>query len=151
MTAYRALIEQIAGDFGLDVNLVEAVVMAESNGCTDAFRFEQGFYDDYLKGKPEWASWNPRRIASSYGLMQIMYVTAKEHGFGDMPELLFIPDVGVKFGVMYLRKMLRLNDGNQKLALASYNAGFGNRTGSRGSKYAARVLALYDVIKQAHA
>jgi Soluble lytic murein transglycosylase and related regulatory proteins (some contain LysM/invasin domains) len=150
MTPYRPLIEKTATDFGLDCNLVEAVVIAESNGCTDAFRFESGFYDLYLKDKPEYATLLPRRASSSYGLMQVMYPTAREYGFGELPELLFLPDVGLKFGCMHLRKMLRLCNGDVRYALASYNGGFGNRQKTTPLRYAARVLKLYDSVQLAH-
>jgi soluble lytic murein transglycosylase-like protein len=150
MTAYRALIEQIAEPYLLDANLVESVVIAESNGMTDAFRHEPDFWERYLKGKPEWASWNPRRASSSYGLCQVMYPTAKEYGFGDLPELLFIPDVGLKYGCLHLSKLLVWADGDVRRALAAYNGGKGNAAGTAPQRYAARVLKLYESVKAVH-
>ena len=150
MTPYRALIEQIAPVYGLDPNLVEAVVIAESNGYTDAFRYEPEFFDRYLKAKAEWSGWNPRRASSSYGLMQCMFSTAKEHGFDDLPEILFIPEMGLKFGCLHLSAMIKKCGGNVREALASYNGGYGNRHGDRPQKYAARVLKLYASVQMAH-
>jgi soluble lytic murein transglycosylase-like protein len=150
MTPYRALIERTAKDYDLDPNLVEAVVIAESNACTDAFRHEPDFYTRYLKGKPEYDGINPRRISSSYGLMQVMYTTAQQYGFGELPELLFLPDVGLKFGCLHLRRVLQQCDGNVREALASYNGGYGNRHKERPQKYASRVLTLYRSVQQAH-
>jgi soluble lytic murein transglycosylase-like protein len=150
VTPYRALIEQTAAPLKLDPNLVEAVVVAESNGCTDAFRFEPAFYATYLKGKPEWQAWNPRRISSSYGLMQVMFPTAKQYGFGDLPELLFLPDVGLKYGCQHLAKMLAWADGDVRKALAAYNGGTGNWTGTDAQRYAARVGTLFESFKAAH-
>ena len=150
MTVYRELIERIASDHGLDPNLVESIVIAESNGFTDAFRYEPEFYTRYLKHVPEWKDWNPRRISSSYGLMQVMYPTAKQYGFGDVPELLFIPDVGLKFGCLHLVRTLKQCAGNVREALAAYNGGYGNRHGDRPQKYAVRVLKLYASVQLAH-
>lgn len=151
MTPYRALIEQIAPQFKVDPNLLEAVVIAESNGCTDAFRYEPAFYEHYLKGKPEWLAWNPRRVSSSYGLAQVMFPTAKQYGFGDLPELLFIPDVGLTFGCQHLAKMLAWAEDDIRKALAAYNGGTGNWLGADAQKYAARVMKLYESVKAAHA
>lgn len=150
MTSYRAVIEHEAAKHGLDPNLVEAVVIAESNGYTDAFRFEPAFYEHYLKGKAEYIGLNPRRISSSYGLMQCMYSTAKQYGFGEIPELLFIPDVGLQFGCLHLAKLLKQCEGDVRLALASYNGGFGNKQAPTPQLYASRVLKLYASVQLAH-
>jgi soluble lytic murein transglycosylase-like protein len=83
--------------------LVEAVVWTESTDHTDAFRPEPNFYRRYLKGKPEWAGWVPRRISSSYGLMQVMYTTAILNGWAGEPEELFLPEIGLTAGCARLR------------------------------------------------
>jgi soluble lytic murein transglycosylase-like protein len=86
-SVYRPQIERIAGRYDLDPVLVEAVVWTESTDHTDAFRPEPNFYRRYLKGKPEWAGWVPRRISSSYGLMQVMYTTAILNGWAGEPRV----------------------------------------------------------------
>lgn len=150
MTPYRPLIEQTAKQYSLDPNLVEAIVIAESNACTDAFRYEPGFYDRYLRDSSEWRDWNPRRVSSSYGLMQVLFTTAKSYGFGDLPELLFLPDVGLKYGCLHLTKMLSFAGQDVRKALAAYNGGQGNWKGADAQKYAARVSKLYEAVKTAH-
>jgi soluble lytic murein transglycosylase-like protein len=70
-TLYRAHIQGAAHEHGLDPDLVEAVVYCESAGKTDAFRYEPGFYERYIKGKKMWEGCNPRRISSSYGLKHL--------------------------------------------------------------------------------
>lgn len=147
MTPYRPLIESVARGHGLDPNLVEAVVIAESNGCTDAFRFEPAFFDRYLKGKPEYVGQNPRRVSSSYGLMQCMYSTAQQYGFSDHPEALFFPEQGLQYGCLHLAHLLKKH-GAARTALAAYNAG--NPDYPAGQKYASRVLKLYDSVTLAH-
>jgi soluble lytic murein transglycosylase-like protein len=152
MTEYRPLIEQIAADLDLDPNLVEAVVITESSAHTDAFRFEPAFFDRYLKGKPEYAGQIPRRIASSYGLAQVMFSTAQQYGFVGHPELLFVPDVGLRYGCLHLRAMLTWAGGDVHRALAAYNGGQGQGSwkAEAPQRYATRVMKLLDSVKQAH-
>lgn len=150
MTAYRSLIERIAKGHGLDPNLVEATVLHESCGQTDAFRFEPRFYDKYLKGKPEYAGQNPRRISSSYGLMQCMYSTAQQYGYNDPPEHLFVPETGLHYGCLHLRAMLHKFNGNVRIALAAYNGGPGNISAPDPQRYAGEVLTLYRSVEKAH-
>jgi soluble lytic murein transglycosylase-like protein len=142
MTEYRTLVDSAARTYGIDANLIEAVVIAESSGRTDAFRFEPAFYERYLRDKPEYAGQIPRRISSSYGLMQVMYTTACGHGFQDYPELLFKPEVGLKYGCLHLAKMLTWADRNVPQALAGYNGGMGNWEGAMPQRYARHVLEI---------
>ena len=151
MTPYRDLIESVAGGHGLDPDLVEAIVIAESSGHTDAFRFEPGFYRRYLEGKPEYANQNPRRVSSSYGLMQVMYTTAQQYGFSDNPEALFVPMTGLQYGCLHLRRLLAWSKGDARKAAAGYNGGQGNWNGTDPQRYASKVMKLRDTVKAAHA
>lgn len=151
MTPYRALIEQVAQGHGLDPNFVEAIVIAESSGHTDAFRYEPGFYERYLKDKPEYAGQNPRRVSSSYGLMQVMFSTAQQYGYGSSPESLFIPEIGLQFGCTHLRLLLDWAQGDMRKAAAAYNGGKGNWNGVDPLRYAANVMKLYDTVKRGQA
>jgi len=92
---YAALISQIAARYGVDEDLVHAVVQAES---------------DY----------NPRCLskAGAMGLMQLMPATARALGLDDPWD----PAQNLDGGVRYLRQMIeRFKDID--LALAAYNAG----------------------------
>ena len=93
---YDALIEEHATDHGLNVDLVRAVIQAES-------------------------AFNPRArsIKGAMGLMQLMPATAAEYGVDDP----FDPVQNIRGGVAYLRALLTKYSGNQELALAAYNAG----------------------------
>ena len=134
---YWPLIQEAATSHALDPALVGAVVLQESGARTDAFRFEPLFWARYLSKKPEWQGMNPRRVSSSYGLMQIMFPVAVERGYNRdwLPESLFAPDTGLMWGC---RQLASLHD---RLAhwpvdqpdtsedtllalLASYNGGF---------------------------
>lgn len=136
---YRAIIAETAAAHQLDPRLVEAVVAVESSGNTDAFRFEPGFYELYLRGKREYAGQIPRRISSSYGLMQVMATTARQHGFTGEPEELFVPRVGLEYGCRHLAMLLRWAKGDVPKALGAYNAGQGNWDDARGRAYAVKV------------
>lgn len=145
MTEYRAEIEAAASVARLDPDLVEAVIEIESfGGRADAFRFEPDFYDRYLKGKPEWARWLPRRASSSYGLMQVMFPTARGIGFTGEPEELFVPKVNLYWGCKLLAKLLSWAKGNEAKALAAYNGGQGNWKADKPQAYAAKVLTALE-------
>lgn len=122
-TSYSPLISATANAHGLDPNFVEAVVIQESSGATDAFRFEPKFYARYLAKNPAYAGQNPRRISSSYGLMQVMYVVAKELGFAGEPEELFVPMVGLEWGCRRLAVLMTWAKGDLLSVAAAYNGG----------------------------
>lgn len=147
-STYRREISEAAAAHGLDPRVVEAVVAVESSGRTHAYRFEPQFFDKYLSGKPEWRSAVPERVSASYGLMQVMFVVAKELGFTGEPELLFVPRIGLDWGCRKLATLMAWAEGDVVRALAAYNGGRGGNTTPplRNQAYADRVLrALADV------
>ena len=144
--AYRAEVEIMADRHGLTPDLVQAVCLVESSGQTHAYRLEPAFWDRYLKGKQEWDGANPERVSASYGLMQVMFPTAVEHGMArtEPPEYLFVPLIGLDYGCRVLAKRLEWANGDLRAALASYNGGkLGNAPGGplRNAAYADKVLA----------
>lgn len=148
MTPYRADIERAAVAHGIDPDLVEAVVTQESGGRADAFRFEPDFYPRYLARNPFYVAFgNVRRVSSSYGLMQIMFPTAVDHGFTAQPEYLFLPSVNLDMGCRILAKLLttlRLAP-----ALQAYNGGKGGIGKPEPAAYARSVLGHLERIKAA--
>ncbi len=96
---YDHLISEAATTYGVDVDLIRAVIRAESN-------------------------FNPRARSpvGAQGLMQLMPALQQDFGITNP----FDPRENVMGGVRYLRKLLDMHGGNVALALASYNAGPGN-------------------------
>ncbi len=95
---YRSLIEEHAAHNAVSVDLVQAVIQAES-------------------------AFNPRARSpkGAMGLMQLMPATAAEFGVADA----YNPVENVRAGVKYLKQLLDSYDGRVELALAAYNAGPG--------------------------
>jgi soluble lytic murein transglycosylase-like protein len=150
MTPYRDLIVATAAGHGLDPNLVEAIVIAESSGCTDAFRYEPGFYRRYLESNPKYADQNPRRVSSSYGLMQVMFSTAQQYGFSEVPEALFVPETGLQYGCLHLKRLMAWAKGDTRKAAAAYNGGQGAWRGADPQAYAKKVLKLLETVELVH-
>ena len=96
--AYESLIQEAAAEHGVDPALVRAVVRTES--AFDAMAVSS---------------------AGAQGLMQLMPALSEELGVTDP----FDPRENLFAGVRYLRWLLDVHDGDEKLALASYNAGPG--------------------------
>ena len=93
---WQPLIDKASKTFGIDKNLIAAVITQESGG-------------------------NPRAVSAkgAKGLMQLMDTTAADMGV-NAP---FSPWANITGGAKYLRLLLDKFDGNERLALASYNAG----------------------------
>lgn len=100
---HMPLIEKHAADAGLDVDLVTAVVMAESSGRADA-----------------------ESNRGALGLMQITPITEKDvlqRNPSYKRGNLFDPDYNLKVGTTYLGYLLNRFDGNEMLALTAYHMG----------------------------
>lgn len=91
-----AAVRRYASMFGLEENLVRAVIKVESD-------------------------FNPKAVSSrgALGIMQLLPETAREMSVADPMN----PVENIRGGSRYLRLMLNRFDGNLDLALAAYNAG----------------------------
>ena len=96
--SFDDVIEAHASRSGVRAGLVRAVIQVES-------------------------AFNPRALSSkgAMGLMQLMPATARQFGVSDA----FDPNENVRAGVAYLKQLLDRYSGNERLALAAYNAGPG--------------------------
>lgn len=163
---YRALIEIAAAAHGIDPDLLAALVEQESAGKFYAYRYEKDFYHRYLANKPEYAAWTPSECSASYGLCQVMFSTAREHGYQGQPWGLFDPAESLEFGCRVLKANMiwarglytGMASNEQKAitrsALAAYNGGR-NMNGPNGTlrnrEYADQVLDRYARIKKGNA
>lgn len=105
---FDAIVEEQAEEFGLDANLVYAVIKAESNFDPEA-----------------------KSAVGAMGLMQMMPDTFRwmQTVLGETheEEALYDPEVSVRFGCALL-KILLSEYGDLTAALSAYNAGMGNVT-----------------------
>jgi soluble lytic murein transglycosylase-like protein len=149
---FRSDLESLAAFHKIDPNLVEAVVRIESAGLAHAYRYEPAFFTRYLADDEKYSHANPRRVSASYGLMQIMYPVAVEHGFNGPPEELFIPREGLDWGCTHLASLLKWSKGNVDAALAAYNGGKGGNAKPpyRNQTYVSKVLVAFSTIKEGH-
>ena len=121
---YHKQIDYWGKRYDIDPNLIKAIIRAESG------------FDRYAVSKK-----------GAQGLMQLMPDTAREMRVSDP----FNPEQNIAGGVRYLRKLLKMFDGNLVLSLAAYNAGPGQVKRAGGvpritetRRYIQRVLSYYD-------
>ncbi len=122
--ALKALVERTAKRYGVDIELVDALVIAESG------------YDPHAVSP-----------VGAVGLMQVMPETAADYGVNSV-EALFDPQTNVRTGVRHLKRLLgRFGIGK---AVMAYNAGEGALNRHNGfvtypetQRYTHRVLSQY--------
>ena len=118
------IISKISNQYGIDPDLVEALVAVESGFNTYAI--------------------SPK---GARGLMQLMPATAKRYGMKSEQDL-HIPSKNIDMGVRHLKDLLKLYDGQVALVIASYNAGQGavNKHGQRIPAYRETMLYVPAVL-----
>ena len=124
-TKYDALIQKYSKEYGVDPNLVKAVMKQESQ-------------------------FDPKATspAGAKGLMQLMPATASSLGVTNPYDA----EQNIKAGVKYLKQCLDARGGNIQLAVASYNAGPNNAYVKAGKipqngetpKYVNKVMQYYN-------
>jgi soluble lytic murein transglycosylase-like protein len=161
---YRTEIAAVAAAHRLDPDLVAAVVEQESAGHFYAYRYEPAFFTRYLASIPAYATRDPHEVSASFGLMQIMFTTAVEHGFAGDPWDLFAPLASLEYGCRHLASLVAWARGLYtglttqadrvvlRSALAAYNGGKQQNLPEgplRNRAYADEVLERYDRIRKA--
>jgi soluble lytic murein transglycosylase-like protein len=132
---FLALVHQInQQQFGgwFDPALVMGVMQAESSFNPRAYRAEPQIND------------------ASYGLMQVLYSTAKDRGFSGAPEGLYDPATNIALGMAQLKWSFDylstyIGTPTEIQWLSSYNAGVGYvRNGGSRLLYATKVAGYRD-------
>lgn len=131
-----AIIAQIAAQYGVDPNLVQAIVQVESSGNALCMRFEPKKFSEWsqnTKVQLEAQSASKRLFitpqtemvlrCSSLGPMQVLGQVAREQGFTENLMQLCDPEKGITQGVKKLVSQLRRYNQVTIDAIAAYNAG----------------------------
>jgi soluble lytic murein transglycosylase-like protein len=127
-TLFHPIIMEAANRHQVDPALVKAIIMAESG-------------------------YNPNAVSKkgAKGLMQLMPLTAKSLGVQDV----FNPEHNINAGVEYFKILLNRLDGDVKLALAAYNAGYRKVKQYKGIPpfnatkiYIKKVFKYYEIYKE---
>lgn len=121
--------------YSIPTYVIAGLVLQESSGNTYAIKCERGFFKKYFRNlkalitrtasrtDDRWFEY-PEIFSASYGLCQVMYPVALEHGFNlRFPTELCDPDIGLDAGCKHLRKHLTATNENLVRALQRYNGG----------------------------
>lgn len=148
-------------EFGIDALLLVAIAIKESSLQPDSFREEPAFYNKYVKKltNKRIKTYNPFAVTpedvakerdaegASYGLMQVMGLTAREMGYrGKHLRDLHDPKMGIYYGAKYLKQKLVKYAGDAEKAISAYNAG--TFTDHNHADYVVPVLEYYNQLKE---
>ena len=151
-------VNEVCMKVGISQSLVLAVITKESNGNPNAKRPEPGYLRAYVDRNPKWLTFSRENnvslqdIATSYGLMQMMFATAHGYGCKTISQALD-PYQSIRFGAAHL-KMLLDKYGDMGEALAAYNGGNGGASAWREKRntdpvlYAKHVMRIYEEYKK---
>ena len=107
MTIIQA-VNYYADYYGIESELIHAIIQHESSYNSNAVRFEPEIND------------------KSIGLMQILISTGRSLGLvgtdAEIEKQLFIPEINIKYGTKYLHELSKKYN-NIRDIIASYNAG----------------------------
>lgn len=104
--AYDVEIQAASAEFGVRVPLIKGVIGRES-----------AFVPTAKRGEPQIGD-------ASYGLMQLLYSTAKALGYTGAPEGLLDPATNIHYGTMLLAQNLSRTGGDEASAISAYNGGW---------------------------
>lgn len=99
------LIQQNAAHFGVPESWIRAVIQTESSFNPAAYRAEPQIQD------------------ASYGLMQLLYRTAKGLGYTGTPEGLYDPATNIRLGTQLLADHMRRYGDDIRRVYSAYNSG----------------------------
>jgi soluble lytic murein transglycosylase-like protein len=105
LEAYSRFIESAAWLYDVPEDWIRAVIDTESSGNPNAYRYEAKLKD------------------ASYGLMQILYSTAKGLGYVGPPAGLYDPSINIDLGARLLRQLRDRYGDDFSRVYSAYNSG----------------------------
>lgn len=143
---YKTLAEKWSKQTGVPAALILAVIDQESDGSTEARRYEPRYKVSDTHKKAMTAAGVPEEVQkTSYGLMQMMFPVAWGYGARSTADLRD-PDRAIRYGAAHLAALARHKQGKHGWYNAPHIraiAGAYNGAGPNSS-YAKDVLTLYD-------
>lgn len=162
------LVLSVSSTYGLEPELIAAIMKQESNIERCAVRYEPDFYRRYLSPETikdqvkENIYLSSKRLkitietetllrATSFGFLQVLGQVAREHGFDGHLTELCDPEIGLKYGAIHLKKKLLLYQSIEE-AVSAYNAGNVrfqlNGDYSNQKEYVDPVMDYYNLLKK---
>jgi soluble lytic murein transglycosylase-like protein len=125
---FQGVISKYAAEFQVPEVWIKAVIMAESSGRVDAYRPEPSIND------------------ASYGLMQLLYRTARSLGYAGAPEGLYDPDTNIRLGTKLLGTLRARFGDDLRAVYSAYNSGSGTAytTNPQVASNVSRVLGFVE-------
>lgn len=130
---YRSTAIEAAALYEIPLARLLATIEQESAGDPRAYRYEPAFWTRYLADRDDYSCPGPaaslehwkRRVSASYGLCQIMFATARDHGLPPEcdPEALYQPRVNLTLAAKILRRAVNATKGDWRAAHLRYNGG----------------------------
>lgn len=147
---YKKEISLAAERYKLDPILLAAIVSSESDFRPEVSRYEPKFQARYIDNHPSYCflpDYTRALLATSFGLTQILGVTAVEGGLQvfDLDKL-YEPEYNLEYGCRHLAKIFKKYGPKVERVIAAYNAG-SPRKGPKGNwvnhKYVTRTMKRY--------
>lgn len=145
---WRPMAEKWSRQTGTPAALILATIEQESGGDPEAVRYEKEYEQRYVINNSrnlriaEECGLTTKQVATSYGLMQLMFPLAYGYGARSMQALL-TPDQNIRFGSAHLGALIsKYRVGDIDAVCIRKVAGEFNGAGS-ASAYARNIDALY--------
>jgi len=125
-----SLIEKISAKYNIDYKIISAIIATESDYDIFAIRFEPNLHarlrydrlEHFAKLNRVTESTEAILQCSSFGLAQVLGMTARNNGFHSPLPMLFLPDLNIDLACKIVSKLI---DKYSKIGsvISAYNAG----------------------------